>query len=560
MPLTYIRGKLMKGTGLSISAKSEKLTGIKARYYTGREVSLKELDFIKSVNVLKIPDAQEIEVIVESLSNTKLPFIFILDSKGDEIRTFSGNTQETFIINSSGIIVDIRTKDGALRASIDVTIKELKEQKKWGTVTIDDSNEKKIWKSPESFLPLLDMTFDPQLSIDSVGNAYIIFQHHFQGHYFVKRFDSYSKQWMDKVHLVDNPSCAPKMSTNSFGDCIIYWAKDKTIHTHCYDKHGIHNTSSNINTLTLEDEPSNVTIQLDDDDHATLIWNTKGSYIVCARHLNTQSQRWGEELLLSSSFENRVTDLKLSVNKRGYAFALWCDKLNRVSTLYSAHFDVVSSSWQSCEKILGTKSQLSIEYLTLCDSGNIFYIYSEKINTTCSNYYIKSYIADWKMWIDKTLETDANISNIVLSHNHDEILLAYKKIHQGKESIISHQKLAGRNIWIQTDLDIYRPKNIDALSLSTFNFSANNINYPSLVWSMRNNCFDSKEGLQSVYQSSYNLQSSSWSQPISITDLSPQESRKPTIARDLRGNDILVWEQYSKENSHANLFINHCGS
>ncbi len=68
----------MKGTGLSISAKSEKLTGIKARYYTRRESSLKELGSLESVNVLKIPDAQEIEVIIESLSSTKLPFIFIL--------------------------------------------------------------------------------------------------------------------------------------------------------------------------------------------------------------------------------------------------------------------------------------------------------------------------------------------------------------------------------------------------------------------------------------------------------------------------------------------------
>ena len=552
----------MHSSGLSISATKQNISGFKARYYTGRETTLSSKE---NSCLLKIPNAKEIEITINSeaeIEDINEHFLFILDENGKEIKSYNANANDSFVLNSSNITVDLRTDDEILKESINITIKELTQKKKWGTQMIDEVAQEKQWHFSERLLPLLEGTFDPQVTTDTKGNTFLLFQHHFNGNYFIRYFDTDERLWSDKKPLVENPDTSPQMHTNDFGDCMIYWIKDNSIYTHFYNIQQS-SWSSDIAYNAQEDETiSEIDIQLDGDDHAFLIWKKAigNNSAIMSVEFDIEEERWNEPTLIANADNSQIKDISFSLTHRGHAFLAWSDTYNSTSSIYTATYDAITQKWQAHDIFMTANTQLYIDSLELTSEGNIFLVYSKGYSKECRDLCISNYIADWGVWIKTDLQQKANISDVNLSISNDDVLFVYKKIdEEGKESIMAHQKLAGRSIWLDTQVDINQALGISEVCLSSFDFSPNIINYPILVWSMDNGIenSDKPSGVKNIYYSVYNLQTSSFSRASLVDESTESESCRPKIARDREGNSTLIWEQYNRSNSLANLFVSH---
>ncbi len=551
----------MHSSGFSISAKKQNISGFKARYYTGRESTLSSK---ANSCLLKIPNAQEIEISISSeaeIEDVNEHFVFILDENGKEIKSYNANANDTFVLNSSNIRVDLRTDDEVLKESVNITIKELTQKKQWGTRLIDEVAQEKQWHFSERLLPLLEGTFDPQVTTDTKGNTFLLFQHHFNGNYFIRYFDTDERLWSDKKPLVENPDTSPKMHTNEFGDCMIYWVKDKSICTYFYNIQQSE-WSRDIAYTAQEDETiSEIDIQLDGDDHAFLIFKKlyQNESAICSITYDVQEERWAEPISIATAEHSEIKEIKFSLTHRGHAFLTWSDTYKDTSSIYTTRYDAITKAWKEYDIFLTTNTQVYIDSLKLTAEGNIFLVYSKGYSKEYRDLYISNYIADWGVWIKTDLQQKATISDVNLSISNDNVLFVYKKVDESGESIMAHQKLAGRSIWIDTQVDINQAFGISEISLSSFDFSPNIINYPILVWSMDNGIenSDKASGIKNIYYSVYNLQTSSFS-PVSLVDESTEsESCRPKIVRDSEGNSTLIWEQYNRNNSLANLYVSH---
>jgi len=174
----------------------------------------------------------------------------------------------------------------------------------------------------------IDMTnfhaFEPQIGIDSYGNALVVWRQGTNNDIYSNRYDS-TTGWGTpmRIESVNNPGNEPQIAINSDGNAIAIWTQDNQyVYSNRYDSGtGLWDTEVLIETdAGNADSPQ---VAIDPDGNAIVVWRQDDgtSYSIYSRRY-TSGTGWGTAELIENN-DGNAYEPQVAIDPDGNAIAVW---------------------------------------------------------------------------------------------------------------------------------------------------------------------------------------------------------------------------------------------
>ncbi len=425
--------------------------------------------------------------------------ISIIEAQITDLNHFS-NANETDPVfsawdKSTGISINesqITDIDKYARSEVDVLIASLNAR----IAALENQSGAMHWGVPRITGDGTGNAYYPQISVDSSGNAIVVWQQ-----YDGSTYDIYANRYVagigwgiaEVIETGAGYAFDPQISVDSSGNALVVW--------HQYDE---------------------------------------SSYGIYANRYVAGSG-WGIAEVIDTGTGNAYSP-QISVDSSGNAIAVWHQYNGSTYDIYANRY-VAGSSWGTADVIeTGTGNAYSPQ-ISVDSSGNVIAVW-EQYNGLTSNIYTNRYVAGTDWGIAEVIETGSGDSyNPQISVDSSGNAIAVWQQYTGSTADIYANRYVAGSSWGTAEVietgseDSYNPQ----ISVSS---SGNAI----AVWEQYSGSTDD------IHANHY-VAGSGWGTVVVIEAVTG-DAYSPQISVDSSGNAIAVWEQYgSTDDIYANRYV-----
>ena len=237
----------------------------------------------------------------------------------------------------------------------------------------------------------IDMTnfhaFEPQIGIDSYGNALVVWRQGTNNDIYSNRYDS-TTGWGTpmRIESVNNPGNEPQIAINSDGNAIAIWTQDNQyVYSNRYDSGtGLWDTEVLIETdAGNADSPQ---VAIDPDGNAIAVWHQNNHDIYSNRY-DSGTGLWGtaaEEI--DDSGANQAAYPQVAIDPDGNAIVVWRQDDGTYDSIYSNRY-TSGTGWGTAELIENNASAAYEPQIAIDPDGNAIAVWQQDDGTGTNNIY-----------------------------------------------------------------------------------------------------------------------------------------------------------------------------
>ena len=324
------------------------------------------------------------------------------------------------------------------------------------------------WGTAEDVDTTSSNAFEPQIGIDSYGNAIVVWRQGTNNDIYSRRYTS-GIGWGAAVSIENNDGNAgcPQVAVDPDGNAIAAWQQYDGTHSH-YDIYS-NRYDSGTGWSTAEDidmtnsEAFGPQIAIDPDGNAIAVWQQSDGtiYSIYSNRYASGTGSWGTAELIENN-NNSAFGPQIAIDPDGNAIAVWWQSDGTYYSIYSNRYDSTTESWGAAQDIDMTNSNAFAPQIAIDSYGNAIVVW-QQYDGTIYSIYSNRYDSTTESWgAAKLIEnSDLDAYEPQIAINSDGNAIAVWRQHDGTSYSIYSNRYTSSTGWGTAELIENNDSNAD---------------------------------------------------------------------------------------------------
>jgi len=392
------------------------------------------------------------------------------------------------------------------------------------------------------------VAYNPQIAMDDLGNAVVVWRRSDGSHYIVqtRRYSAETSTWssVQNLSVVGQHTFDPQVAMDGLGNAIVVWrrtdGRNYIVQTRRYNTET--STWSAVQTLSVAGQISyDPQISMDTLGNAITIWRRyDGShYIVQARRYNVETDTWASVQDLSDVGEHTFDpQVALAMNELGNAVAVWRRTDGRNYIVQTRIYNAETNTWSSVQD-LSVSGQIAYDPQVAIDElGNAVAVW-RRYNGSHYIVQTRRYSVENSTW-----SSVQNLSVVGQDSYGPQVAVDFlgNAVAVWHRYDVNNYRVKARRYDVQADT-WSSLQDLSASGQVTYDpqVAMDALGNATVVWRR-------SDGSHYIVQTSrYNAETSTWS---TVQDLSVAGNNTfhPQVAMDTLGDAVVVWRRSDGRN------------